>query len=148
MIICNKQVASWYIQVASRVVERLRTLPHGIFAAGGAFVPTQEKKKKTTQDLTPRHFRRWGGLSAHTRKKKKRLRTQDPRKSGKIRKVTKLHRVISLTSLPPKKRFCSYQQKTVEKQKSKFSRSALFHLKIRVCLKYFVHDCRSILRLI
>ena len=48
MIICNKQVASWYIQVASRVVERLRTLPHGIFAAGGAFVPTQEKKKKTT----------------------------------------------------------------------------------------------------
>ena len=26
---------------------RLRILPHGIFAAGGAFVPTQEKKKKT-----------------------------------------------------------------------------------------------------
>ena len=25
---------------------RLRILPHGIFAAGGAFVPTQEKKKK------------------------------------------------------------------------------------------------------
>ena len=25
-------------------------------------------------DLSPQHFRRWGGLGAHTRKKKKRLR--------------------------------------------------------------------------
>ena len=34
-------------------------LPHGIFADGGAFVPTQEKKKKK-KDLTPLHFRRRG----------------------------------------------------------------------------------------
>ena len=25
--------------------------------------------------------------------------------------------------------------------KSKFSRSALFYMKSKVCLKYFVHDC-------
>ena len=48
---CDYYSQSWYIRVASRVAERLKTydftiLPHGIFAAGGAFVPTQEKKKK------------------------------------------------------------------------------------------------------
>ena len=31
-------------------------------------MPTQEKKKK--KNLASRHFRRWGGLRAHTRKKK------------------------------------------------------------------------------
>ena len=37
--------------------------------------------------------------------------------------------------------------KTPEKQKLNFFRSALLHLKTRVCLKYFVHDCRhSMLR--
>ena len=41
-----------------------------IFAAGGAYMPTQEKKKESFSPLTPRHFRRWGGLYAHTRKKK------------------------------------------------------------------------------
>ena len=40
---------------------------HGIFAAVGAFVPTQENKKKWHS----RHFLRWGGLCAHTREKKK-----------------------------------------------------------------------------
>ena len=25
----------------------------------------------------------------------------------------------------------------------KFSRNALFHIKTRFCLKYFVHDCRN-----
>ena len=35
-------------------------------------MPTQEKKKNNLsnpQHLTPQHFRRWGGLNAHTRKK-------------------------------------------------------------------------------
>ena len=41
-------------------------------------------------DLTPRHFRRWGGLCAHTRKK-----TEDLRKLGNIRKISELHRMIS-----------------------------------------------------
>ena len=37
--------------------------------------------------------------------------------------------------------------KTPEKQKSNLFRSALLQMKTRVCLKYFVHDCRhSMLR--
>ena len=30
--------------------------------------------------------------------------------------------------------------KSPEKQKSNFSRNAIFHMKTRVCLKYFVND--------
>ena len=33
-----------------------------------------------------------------------------------------------------------YQQKSPKKQKLKFSRSALIHMKIRIWLKYFIHD--------
>ena len=44
-----------------------------------------------------------------------------------------------MPSLPPiPKRFCQYYQKTPWKQKLNFSRSALFHTKVRVFLKYFV----------
>ena len=35
------------------------------------------------------------------------------------------------------------QQKSTEKQKLNISRSALFYMKTRVCLKYFVNDGRS-----
>ena len=49
--------------------------PHGIFAAGGALVPTQGKKKIP----------------------------KDPRKLGKNRKISKLHRIITYCpALPPK----------------------------------------------
>ena len=34
-------------------------------------------------------------------------------------------------------------EKTLEKQKLHFSRSALIHMKTRVSLKYLVNDCRS-----
>ena len=34
--------------------------------------------------------------------------------------------------------------RAVENRKSNFSRSALFHMKTRVCLKYFVNDCKSL----
>ena len=34
----------------------------------------------------------------------------------------------------------SKEHKTLEKQKLNFSRSTLFHMNSRVCLKYFVHD--------
>ena len=34
-----------------------------------------------------------------------------------------------------------YKQKTSENQKLNFSRSALFHMKTRVCHNYFVYDC-------
>ena len=36
--------------------------------------------------------------------------------------------------------FFQFQQKSPKKQKLKFSRSALFHMKIRIWLKYFTHD--------
>ena len=41
-----------------------------------------------------------------------------------------------------KRKFCQYQQKTVEKQKLNFSGSALFHIENRVSLTYFVNGCR------
>ena len=42
------------------------------------------------------------------------------------------------------KRGCSGDEIS-EKYKLDFSRSALFHMKTRVCLKYFVNDCRLIM---
>ena len=49
------------------------------------------------------------------------------RKLGKIKKTSKLHRIISqVQSSPPN---------------SQFSRNALFHRKTRACLIYFFHDC-------
>ena len=44
--------------------------------------------------------------------------------------------------------FCQSQQKTLEKQKLIFSQSALFQLKTRVTLKYFVTDDSFLFRLI
>ena len=44
-------------------------------------------------------------------------------------------------SVNTKMKFCQYYQKTAEKWKLNFSRSALFHKKSRVCLKYLVHGC-------
>ena len=43
--------------------------------------------------------------------------------------------------LSPPKVF-NIDEKTPEKQTLNFSRSALFHIEARVCLKYFAHDCR------
>ena len=42
---------------------------------------------------------------------------------------------------PPETKILSALVKHPEKQKLNFSRSALFHMKTRVCLKYFVNDC-------
>ena len=36
--------------------------------------------------------------------------------------------------------FCQCYQKAAEKLS--FSRSALFHVRTRICLNYIVHDCR------
>ena len=38
--------------------------------------------------------------------------------------------------------FCQYQQNPFGKQKSNFSQSALFHMKTKVSLEYFVNDCK------
>ena len=37
--------------------------------------------------------------------------------------------------------FVNTIKKTIEKQNSNFFRSALFHMKTRVSVKYFVNDC-------
>ena len=48
-----------------------------------------------------------------------------------------------MPSLPPKlKIFLDTRRKLLKKTKLRFSRIALFHMKTRVCLIYFVHDCR------
>ena len=41
-----------------------------------------------------------------------------------------------------KRKFCKYYQKTAVKKKLYFSRSALFHMNTRVCLKYFLNGSR------
>ena len=47
-----------------------------------------------------------------------------------------------MSSLPAKMKALFTLAKTLEKQKLNFSRSALFHMKTRVSLKYLVNDCR------
>ena len=47
-----------------------------------------------------------------------------------------------MTSLPAKIEILLILIKTPEKQKLNFSRSALFRMKTRVSLKYFVNDSR------
>ena len=45
---------------------------------------------------------------------------------------------------PPETKILSVLVKSPEKQKLNFSRSALFHMKTGVCLKYFDNDCSLI----
>ena len=47
-----------------------------------------------------------------------------------------------MPSVPPKIKTLAILTKTIEKQKLNFSRSVLFHMKTRVFLIYFLHDCR------
>ena len=55
------------------------------------------------------------------------------RKLGKIRKISKLHRIIQAEN--------RCKQKTADKKKLKPCRIALLHIKTRVCLIYPAHDC-------
>ena len=68
------------------------------------------------------------------------LKTYDPRKLGKIRKVSKLHRAGPVPSPPAKIKTLLILAKTLDRQKLNFSPSALFHMKTRVSLNYFVND--------
>ena len=53
-----------------------------------------------------------------------------------------LHRIAAQSLvLPLKLKFVSNAKKFTGKQKLNFSRGALFQMKIRVCLKYFLKDC-------
>ena len=70
------------------------------------------------------------------------FKTQDLRKLGNIGKFFKVYRMIAQFPVSMRKlEFCSYQQKTLEKQSLNFSGCVLFHMKIRVTLKYFVSYC-------
>ena len=66
----------------------------------------------------------------------KKKKTYDLRKLGKIRKISKLQRIIIQCPVHPLN-----LQKTAEKKKLKFSCIGLFHLKTKICLIYFAHDC-------
>ena len=82
------------------------------------------------QEIYPRQFHRWAGQGAHTRNKK------ISRKSQKFIELWP-----STQSPPQKMKILSILTKTPEKWKLNFFRSALFHMKTRICLKYFVYDC-------
>ena len=60
---------------------------------------------------------------------------------GNIRKIFELHRIIpSAQSSSRNNHFVSASKSL---QRLYFSRSALFRMKTRVCLKYFVNDCSN-----
>ena len=60
--------------------------------------------------------------------------------SGKSQNFIKL--LPSAYSSSRNKNFVSTSRKSCEKQKLIFSHSVLFHNKARLCLKYFVNDCK------
>ena len=58
-------------------------------------------------------------------------------------KTSKRRRIIAqCLVLSKKQKCCQGKQKSAEKQKWNFSSSALFYMRTRVGLKYFVNDCR------
>ena len=60
-----------------------------------------------------------------------------------ISKISRLHRNIVWCSVfPPKWKFFSILAKTSWNIAIELPRIVLFDMKTRVCLKYFVHDCR------
>ena len=71
-----------------------------------------------------------------------RLKTLYLKKLGKIRKVSKPHRMIDQCSVFLSKcKYCQYQQKILEKLKLNFSLSVLFHMKTLLIIKYFLNGC-------
>ena len=59
---------------------------------------------------------------------------------GKVRKISKLHRIITQYPVPlPKKDFVDTSKKLLKNRK--LSLISLFHMKTSVCLKYFVNYC-------
>ena len=57
----------------------------------------------------------------------------------------KSHNFIELL---PSESYVSVSKNLLKKQKLNFSRTTLFHMKARVCLKYFVNDCRIVDRIV
>ena len=71
----------------------------------------------------------------------KRLKTYDPRKLGKTRKISKPHILLPNAQSSSRNKKIISTNKNLLKIRLDFSRSALFHMKTRVYLKYFVNDC-------
>ena len=71
-----------------------------------------------------------------------RLKTWDLRKFENINKIPKLSWIYGLVlSPPPKIKNLSVLAKISRKTEIELCHSALFHLKTRVCLKFFVNHC-------
>ena len=89
-----------------------------------------------------RHFDSWPNESWYmpvTSQAAKRLKSWDPRKFRKISgKSENFIELWSSAQASPKIKIFSIVGKI---SGNKFSRSALFRMKARVCLKYFFHDC-------
>ena len=91
----------------------------------------------TSCRTTATAFSPMGGAQCPHKKKK-----LDLRKLGNIRKLSKPDRMIAQRPFsPPKRKICQYYQKTLEKQNLNLPRCALFHMKTRVSVKYFVSHC-------
>ena len=71
-----------------------------------------------------------------------RLKTQDLRKLGNIRKVSKLQKMkAQLRGTLTKDKLSQHQKKSRKKQQLNFCGSVLFFMKTRASLKYFLTDC-------
>ena len=104
--------------------------------------PHKLANKLRLRIFSPTAFSPLGGPRCPHKKKKK---TQDLRKLGSVRELSKPHRMIAQCPVPPspspKPKLCQYQQKTLQKQKLNSSYCALFHMKTRVSLKNYVRYC-------
>ena len=87
--------------------------PHGIFAAGGAFVPTQEKKKLGSQEM---------------RKLQENLKTE--------------HRHNVMPNLQSKNKNLATEQGNFAKSVIKLSTKVLFFKFRKLVLRCFVRNCR------
>ena len=70
-----------------------------------------------------------------------RMTLDDFRKLGNIRKISKVHGIIAQCSVLPRNENFAFTSKNLKfPEKLNFSHSALFHMKTRICLRYFVSD--------
>ena len=85
---------------------------------------------------------KWGTIFSNKHGTHKRLKIQDLRKFGKVRKISKFNIILSQrpVSPPQKQKPCRQQQKNAGKQKLNPSQLSILHMKTRVCLKYLVND--------
>ena len=105
------------------------TYKHGIYV-----LPHELSKDLNLRVLAPRHYHRWGSF-ANTRKKN--LRALGIEKYQETLKTSKNNSLVPSLHTGME---ANTSKKTLEKQKLNFSPGALFRIKTRVSLKYFVND--------